>query len=88
MLPVVKTNSLVVFSGAIEEIVFKGVLLMKPMSKCKPVDSTLVVAAPLELLTGSTCTSCSVTSSVVGGLAMIETLDPVTCLGIFSLTGV
>ncbi|MFS7927237.1 hypothetical protein Hanom_Chr04g00306621 [Helianthus anomalus] len=53
---------------------------MELLSKCKPVGSTLVVAASLELLKGSTCTSCSVTSSgVVGGLAMIETSDPVTC---------
>ncbi|KAJ0586701.1 hypothetical protein HanIR_Chr04g0154761 [Helianthus annuus] len=73
MLPVVKTNSLVVFSSAIEEIAFKGVLLMKPLSKCKPVGSTFVVAAPLELLTGITCNSCSVTSSIVAGITEIST---------------
>ncbi|KAJ0937606.1 hypothetical protein HanRHA438_Chr03g0143941 [Helianthus annuus] len=49
MVPVVKTNSLVVTRGAIEEIAFKGVLLMKQLSKCRPIDLSLVVAAPLEL---------------------------------------
>ncbi|MFS8010995.1 hypothetical protein Hanom_Chr14g01303621 [Helianthus anomalus] len=70
-----------------EEIAFKGVSLMKLFSRCKPVGSTPVVAAPLELLTGITCNSCSVASSTVGGLAEIETPDSITCCGIFSLTG-
>ncbi|MFS7929985.1 hypothetical protein Hanom_Chr04g00338861 [Helianthus anomalus] len=56
---------------------------MKLLSKCKPVGSTLVVAAPLELLTGITCNSCSVASSTIGGIAEIEIPDSVTCCGIF-----
>ncbi|MFS7992571.1 hypothetical protein Hanom_Chr12g01083881 [Helianthus anomalus] len=62
---------------------------MKLLSKCKPVGSTLVVAASLELLTGSNCTSCNVTSSgVVGGLAMIGSSDSVTFCGMLSVIGV
>ncbi|MFS8012866.1 hypothetical protein Hanom_Chr14g01326041 [Helianthus anomalus] len=60
---------------------------MKPLSKCKPVGSTLVVAAPLELLTGITCNSYSVTSSIVAGITEILTPDPVTCGSMLSVIG-
>ncbi|MFS7994328.1 hypothetical protein Hanom_Chr12g01104611 [Helianthus anomalus] len=60
---------------------------MKPLSKCKPMGSTFVVAAPLELLTGITCNSCSVTSSFVAGIAEISASDPITCGSILSVIG-
>ncbi|KAJ0433348.1 hypothetical protein HanIR_Chr17g0869281 [Helianthus annuus] len=68
MLPVVKTDPLVTVRGAIEGIASKEVLLMKLLSKCKPVGSALVVAASLELPPRVTCNSRGVTSSVVAGI--------------------
>ncbi|KAJ0845345.1 hypothetical protein HanRHA438_Chr15g0712571 [Helianthus annuus] len=81
------TYSLVVIIGVIVEIAFKGVLLMKQLAKCRSVDPTFVVAAPLELLTGITCNSCSVTSSVVAGIAEMSASDPVTYGSILSVIG-
>ncbi|MFS7913553.1 hypothetical protein Hanom_Chr02g00143091 [Helianthus anomalus] len=45
---------------------------MKLLSRCKSVDSTHAVVSPLELLTRITDNPCSVTSSAVDGLAMID----------------
>ncbi|KAJ0836499.1 hypothetical protein HanRHA438_Chr16g0767661 [Helianthus annuus] len=70
-----------------EEIAFKGISLMKLLSRCKPMGSTTIVAAPLKLLTGITCNSCSVAFSTVGRLTEIETRDSVTYCGISSLIG-